>query len=77
MLLQLRISLEIMERAVIVDTKNVSQGNALIGGTIETTDKVYLLSVDELKWFENAGLGAHQSYEGSRPCAGMAQPVCG
>lgn len=45
------------EQAVIVETTHVSQGNALVGGeSIETTDKVYLLSVDELGWFEQAGL---------------------
>lgn len=45
------------ERALIVTTKNETKANALSDkDTITTEDKVYLLSLDELKWFEEAGI---------------------
>lgn len=43
------------ELAAIVKVKNETKSNPLYKSkTISTTDRVYLLSVDELKWFDNA-----------------------
>lgn len=42
------------ELAAIIETENVTPGNALTEGTVITHDKVYLLSLEELKWFEEA-----------------------
>lgn len=45
------------ERAAICETKVVTKGNALSESeTIVSMDKVYLLSLEELKWFEDAGI---------------------
>lgn len=45
------------EKAAIKETGIRTKGNALSGGTdIETTDKVYLLSRDELAWFDESGV---------------------
>ena len=45
------------EKSIIVDTVNKTKANALSDkDTITTQDKVYLLSLDELKWFEDAGI---------------------
>lgn len=44
------------ELAAILPTENVTRGNALTEGTVTTEDKVYLLSVEELAWFEEAGI---------------------
>lgn len=47
------------ELEVIVDTTVITRANGLaVGETVTTTDKVYLLSVDELAWFEAAGFNA-------------------
>lgn len=42
------------ERQAIVPTENVTKGNALDGGEIRSTDFVYLLSQEELKWLIEA-----------------------
>ena len=42
------------ERDAIVPTENVTNGNALDGGTIRSTDLVYLLSEEELSWLTEA-----------------------
>lgn len=45
------------ERAIILPTENTTKGNALVDDEmIVTTDYVYLLSQEELKWFDEAGL---------------------
>lgn len=45
------------EIAAICETEIVTNGNALSETeTITTMDRVYLLSLDELKWFEDAGI---------------------
>lgn len=45
------------EIEAIKEVENVTSGNKLSGqDTIVTKDKVYLLSLDELKWFEEAGM---------------------
>ncbi len=45
------------EIEVIKEVENVTSGNKLSGqDTVVTKDKVYLLSLDELKWFEEAGI---------------------
>ncbi len=44
------------ELSAIVVTENVTKGNALADGTVTTQDRVYLLSLDELDWFEEAGI---------------------
>lgn len=45
------------ELAAIVETELVTAANVLAGEThITTRDKVYLLSVEELAWFEEAGI---------------------
>ena len=45
------------EIAAILDTTVNTNGNALSAGqVITTTDKVFLLSMDELKWIEEAGI---------------------
>lgn len=44
------------ELAAIVLTKNETAGNALTGGTITTEDRVYLLSLEELAWFDAADI---------------------
>jgi len=42
------------EREAIVPTENVTNGNALDGGEIHSTDLVYLLSQEELSWLIEA-----------------------
>ncbi len=42
------------ERDAIVPTENVTNGNALDGGEVRSTDLVYLLSEDELSWLVEA-----------------------
>lgn len=42
------------EREAIVPTENVTNGNALDGGKISSTDLVYLLSEEELSWLIEA-----------------------
>lgn len=42
------------EREAIVPTENITNGNALDGGEIASTDLVYLLSEDELSWLVEA-----------------------
>lgn len=45
------------EIEAIKEVENATSGNKLSGqDTIVTRDKVYLLSLDELKWFEEAGM---------------------
>lgn len=45
------------ELAAIVDTQNVTTGNSLSeSATVTTTDRVYLLSLEELQWFDDAGI---------------------
>lgn len=44
------------ELAAIVETALVTPGNALTGGEVTTLDRVYLLSLEELEWFEEAGI---------------------
>lgn len=45
------------ELAAITDTQNVTSTNPLYDSeTITTTDRVYLLSLDELQWFDDAGI---------------------
>ncbi len=45
------------ELAAIVDTQNVTMSNSLFNSdTITTTDRVYLLSLEELQWFDDAGI---------------------
>lgn len=43
------------ERGAIVEKELTTKGNALSGATV-TKDKVWLLSVDELSWFDEAGM---------------------
>ncbi|MCI8670336.1 MAG: toll/interleukin-1 receptor domain-containing protein [Lachnospiraceae bacterium] len=43
------------EREAIQEVENTTKGNELAkGNMIKTTDRVYLLSIEELKWFEEA-----------------------
>lgn len=45
------------ELEAIKEVENITKGNALSKDKmIKTTDRVYLLSVEELKWFEEAGM---------------------
>ena len=45
------------ELSAIVETENVTKTNGLSeADTITTMDRVYLLSLDELQWFEEAGI---------------------
>lgn len=44
------------ELSAIVVTENVTNRNVLSDGSIVTQDRVYLLSVNELDWFEEAGI---------------------
>ncbi|NLL79657.1 MAG: toll/interleukin-1 receptor domain-containing protein [Clostridiales bacterium] len=45
------------ERAALLETEIVTRGNAVAESeTITTQDRVYLLSREELKWFEEAGM---------------------
>lgn len=45
------------EKAAIKETQIQTDGNALAGGkTVTTTDKVYLLSREELVWFDESGV---------------------
>lgn len=45
------------ELKAIQEVNNTTKGNELSNGKmIKTTDRVYLLSVEELKWFEEAGM---------------------
>lgn len=45
------------EREAILEVENVTRGNELSEDkTVKTTDRVYLLSVEELEWFEEAGI---------------------
>ena len=48
------------ELAVIEDTEIVTPGNVLSEQTsVTTSDKVYLLSTEELNWFETAGISVY------------------
>lgn len=42
------------ERDAIVPTENVTNGNALDGGEVRSTDLVFLLSEEELSWLDEA-----------------------
>ena len=42
------------EREAIVPTENITNGNALDGGEVSSTDLVYLLSEEELSWLVEA-----------------------
>lgn len=45
------------ELAAITDTQNTTKTNTLYDSdTIATTDRVYLLSLEELQWFDDAGI---------------------
>lgn len=45
------------ELAAITDTQNITKTNPLYdSATITTTDRVYLLSLEELQWFDDAGI---------------------
>lgn len=45
------------ELSAIVETENITQTNLLFdAGTITTTDRVYLLSLSQLEWFDDAGI---------------------
>ena len=45
------------ERAAIVETENITNTNVLVDAeTVTTVDKVYLLSLEELEWFQEAGM---------------------
>ena len=45
------------ERSAIVPTVNITSGNGLLSAeAVTTTDMVYLLSLDELTWFDEAGI---------------------
>ncbi len=44
------------ERSAIVPTVNATPGNALSDEAVTTTDMVYLLSLSELTWFDEAGI---------------------
>ncbi len=44
------------ELVAIIETEHVTSGNALADGPVTTKDRVYLLSLEELQWFEDAGM---------------------
>ena len=44
------------ERNAILETENITNGNALSSDTVTTQDRVYLLSLEELTWFDEAGI---------------------
>ncbi|MDE6847184.1 MAG: toll/interleukin-1 receptor domain-containing protein [Lachnospiraceae bacterium] len=45
------------ELAAVVETQNITTGNSLSGSdTVTTSDRVYLLSLEELQWFDDAGI---------------------
>lgn len=47
------------EREAIVPTHNITKGNALSDGDVETEDLVYLLSEGELEWFYDANISIY------------------
>lgn len=48
------------ELAAITETENVTKSNILYdAATVTTTDRVYLLSLDELQWFDEAGISKY------------------
>lgn len=47
------------EREAIVPTHNITKGNALSQGDVETEDFVYLLSEEELEWFYDANISIY------------------
>lgn len=48
------------ELAVITETENITEGNILYdAATVTTTDLVYLLSTEELQWFDEAGISKY------------------
>ncbi len=48
------------EIAAIVDTENVTPGNKISGKKeIKTTDKVFLISMEQLKWLDEAGISRY------------------
>ncbi len=44
------------ERSAIIETSVQTKGNALTGENVNSQDKVFLLSREELAWFEEAGI---------------------
>lgn len=44
------------ELTAIIETEHVTSGNVLSDGPVTTKDRVYLLSLEELQWFEDAGM---------------------
>lgn len=44
------------ELAAIIETEHVTSGNVLSEGPVTTKDRVFLLSMEELQWFEEAGM---------------------
>lgn len=47
------------EQGAIVSTHNITKGNALAKGDVETEDLVYLLSEEELAWFYDANISIY------------------
>lgn len=47
------------EKAAIVPTQNITNGNALDREPVETTDLVYLLSEEELSWLKEADVSVY------------------
>lgn len=48
------------ELAAITETENVTKSNALYdAATVTTSDRVYLLSLEELQWFDEAGINKY------------------
>ncbi|MCM1101782.1 MAG: toll/interleukin-1 receptor domain-containing protein [Clostridium sp.] len=48
------------ELSAVVEVENVTNANALSeGATVTTTDRVYLLSLEELAWFDEAGISKY------------------
>ncbi len=47
------------EQQAIIPTHNITKGNALSEGDVETEDLVYLLSQDELEWFYDANISIY------------------
>lgn len=44
------------EREMLVERECITPGNALTKGNVSTYDKVFLLSMEELTWFDEAGI---------------------
>ena len=47
------------EQKAIVPTHNITKGNALSEGDVETEDMVYLLNEEELEWFYDANISIY------------------